>query len=171
MPTIADAAKINNIPIPMLIEKISLQYPDRKWERTTELPAEFNLSALQKPAPEAIEHLQVEGKLTKQQATKILKAESLASAIVSAVQEVELAINYSEGQIEALELIAARNKGKASVLEAWQNDQLQGLEGRFNGIQTRMQALTVPAQDLLSAQVQAGEAGKDLLSQIREFTI
>jgi len=155
----------------MLIEKISLQYPDRKWERTTELPAEFNLSALQKPAPEAVEHLQVEGKLTKQQATKILKAESLASAIVNAVQEVELAVSFSEGQIEGLEIIAARNKGKTSILQAWQNDQLKGLEGRFNSVQSRMQALTVPAQDLLSAQVQAGEVGKDLLSQIQEFTI
>jgi hypothetical protein len=150
---------------------LTKQYPDRKWEKSVELPAEFNLSALQKPTTEQVQHLQVEGKLTKQQATKILKAESLASAIVSAVQEIELAVSFSEGQIEALELIAARNDGKASVLKAWQKDQLQGLESRFNGIQSRMQALTVPAQDLLSAKVQAGEMGKDLLSQIREFTI
>lgn len=171
MPTIADAAKINNIPIPMLIEKVSLQYPDRKWERTTELPAEFNLSTIQKPAPEAVEHLQVEGKLTKVQACKILKAESLASAIVTAIHQVEKAVNFSEGQVEALEIIASRNEGKTSVLQAWQNDQLQGLEGRFNGIQARMQALTAPAQELLSAQVQAGELGKDLLRKIHEFTI
>jgi hypothetical protein len=171
MTTVADAAKVNNIPIGMLLETLTKQYPDRKWEKSVELPAEFNLSALQKPTTEQVQHLQVEGKLTKQQATKILKAESLASAIVSAVQEIELAVSFSEGQIEALELIAARNDGKASVLKAWQKDQLQGLESRFNGIQSRMQALTVPAQDLLSAKVQAGEMGKDLLSQIREFTI
>lgn len=168
---IADAAKVNNIPIGMLLETLTKQYPDRKWEKSLELPAEFNLSGLQKPAPDAVEHRQVEGKLTKQQATKILKAESLASAIVNAVQEVELAVNFSEGQVEALEMIAARNEGKASVLQAWQNDQLQGLEKRFNGVQSRMQALTVPAQNLLSTKVQAGEVGKDLLSQIREFTI
>lgn len=171
MMTIADAAKVNNLPIGMLLEKLAIAYPDCKWEKSLELPAEFNLSDLQKPAPEAVEHLRVEGKLTKQQATKILKAESLASAIVSAVQEVELAVNFSEGQVEALEMIAARNEGKASVLQAWQNDQLQGLERRFNSVQSRMQALTVPAQDLLSAQVQSGEVGKDLLSQIREFTV
>lgn len=171
MPTIADAAKINNIPIPMLIEKVSLQYPDRKWERTTELPAKFDLSAIQKPEKEAVEHLQVEGQLTKAQATKILKAESLASAIVTAVHEVEKAVIFSEGQLEALELIAAKNEGRASVLQAWQNDQLQGFEKQFNGIQARMQALTTPAQELLSAQVQAGELGKDLLSRIHEFTL
>lgn len=171
MPTIADAAKINNIPIPMLIEKVSLQYPDRKWERTTELPAGFDLSAIQKPAPEVVEHLQIEGKLTKVQATKILKAESLAIAIVSAVHQVEKAVSFSEGQVEALEIIAARNEGKASVLQAWQNDQLQGLEGQFTNIQKRMEALTNPAQDLLSVQVKAGELGKDLLSKIREFKI
>jgi hypothetical protein len=171
MTTVADAAKVNNIPIGMLLETLTKQYPDRKWEKSVELPAEFNLSALQKPTTEQVQHLQVEGKLTKQQATKILKAESLASAIVSAVQEVELAVSFSEGQVEALEIIAARNKGKTLILQAWQNDQLQGLEKRFNGVQSRMQALTVPAQDLLSAQVQAGEVGKDLLSQIQEFTI
>lgn len=171
MATIADAARINSISVAMLIEKVAFQYPDRKWEGKTELPAEFNLSALQKPAPEAVEHLQVEGNLTKVQATKILKAESLASAIVTAVHEVEKAVIFSEGQLEALELISAKNEGRASVLQAWQNDQLQGLESRFNGIQSRMQALTTPAQELLSAQVQAGESGKDLLSRIREFTI
>jgi hypothetical protein len=170
MTTVAEAAKIHSLPIGMLLEKLAIAYPDRKWEKSIELPAEFNLSALQKPAPEAVEHLQVEGKLTKVQATKILKAESLASAIVTAVHEVEKAVNFSEGQVEALEIIAARNDGKASILQAWQNDQLQGLEGRFNCIQARMQALSGSAQELLSAQVQAGELGKDLLSKIREFT-
>lgn len=171
MATIADAAKVNNISVAMLIEKVAFQYPDRKWDAKTELPAEFNLSALQKPAPEAVERLQVEGKLTKLQATKILKAESLASAIVAAVHEVEKAVIFSEGQLQALELIAAKHEGRASVLQAWQNDQLQGLEKQFDGIQARMQALTAPAQELLSAQVQAGELGKDLLSRIHEFTI
>jgi seryl-tRNA synthetase len=171
MITVADAAKNHNLPIGMLLEKLAIAYPDRKWEKSLELPVDFNLGALSKPEPEALNKLQVEGNLTKQQATKILKAESLANAIVNAVHEVEQAVNFSEGQIEALELIAARNEGRASVLQAWQKDQLQGLESRFNGVQSRMQALTIPAQDLLSAQVQAGEVGKDLLSQIREFTI
>lgn len=171
MTTVADAAKIHSLPIGMLLEKLAIAYPDRKWEKSVELPTEFNLSALQKPAPETVEHLQVEGKLTKVQATKILKAESLASAIVTAVHQVEKAVNFSEGQIEALELIAAKNEGRASVLQAWQDSQLQGLGSQFDGIQARMQALTTPAQELLSAQVQAGESGKDLLSRIHEFTI
>lgn len=171
MTTVTEAAKIHGLPIAMLLEKLAVAYSNCVWNKSMELPADFNVSALQKPAPEEVEHLRVEGKLTKAQATKILKAESLASAIVTAVHQVEKAVVFSEGQVEALEIIAARNEGKASILQAWQNDQLQGLEGRFNGIQARMQALTAPAQELLSAQVQAGELGKDLLSKIHEFTI
>lgn len=171
MPTIANAAKANNIPIKMLVDKLTKSYPDRKWENATELPEGFDVGALQQPAPEQVQHLQVEGKLTKAEATKILKSESLAASIVSAVRKVELAVANLEGQAQGYELIAAINDGKTSVLEAWHKSQLEGLEGQFSGIQNRMQSLIGSAQDLLSAKVQAGEAGKELLSQIREFTI
>lgn len=171
MPTIADAARINSIPIGMLVETLTKQYPDRKWEKTAELPADFNLSSLQKPAQEQVQHLQVEGKLTKQEATKILKAESLANAIVSAVREVELAVAYSEGQVTALEQIDARNQGETSILKAWQEGRLTEAKLRFDSVQSRMQALTGSAQQVLADKVQSGEAGKDLLAQIREFTI
>jgi hypothetical protein len=171
MATIAETAKTTNVPIAMLIEKLSFQFPDKKWDKNTELPTNFNLANLPKPAPEAIEHLQMEGKLTKQQAVKILKAESLATSIVCAVREVEIAVAFSEGQVGALERIEAINQGEASILKAWQDGRLGDAKSQFQQLQSRMAALTGSAQQILSDKVQAGEMGKDLLSQIREFTI